>query len=72
MRKNGKRLEHVSEFKYPRCGLEESSTDEAECSRNLVSGRRVAGALRSLVNARRMQLECGSVLHETLLVPVLT
>ena len=33
--------------------------------------RRVAGAIRSLVNARDLQLECARVLHETLLVPFL-
>ena len=46
------------------------------------SGRRVAGAIRSrrkerraircLVNARSLQLQCARVLHESLLVPVLT
>ena len=45
--------------------------DEAECSRKVVSGRRVAGAIRSLVNAGDLQLECARVLHETLLVPAL-
>ena len=33
--------------------------------------RRVAGAIRSMVNARDLQLECSRVLYETLLVPVL-
>ena len=37
----------------------------------MASGR-VAGAIRSLVNARSLQLECARVLHESLLVPVLT
>ena len=37
-----------------------------------MSGRRVAGAIRSLVNGRSLQLECARVLHESLLVPVLT
>ena len=32
----------------------------------------MAGVIRSLVNARDLQLECTRVLHETLLVPVLT
>ena len=64
-------LEHVSEFKYLECILDESDTDEAECSRKVVSGRRVAGAIRSLVNARGFRLECARVLHESLLVPVL-
>ena len=36
----------------------------------MTRGRRVAGAIRSLVNARDLLLECGRVLHETLLVPV--
>ena len=54
------------------CVLDESGTDEAECSRKVESGRRVAAAIRSLVNARSLQLECTRVLHESLLVPVLT
>ena len=68
---DGIRLEHVSEFKYLGSVLDESGTDGAECSRKLASGRRVAGALMFLVNVRYLQLECGRVLHETLLVPVL-
>ena len=38
---------------------------------NVASGRRVAGAIRSLVNDRELQLECAILLHETLLVLVL-
>ena len=56
-------LEHVSEFKYLGRVLNESSTDGAECSRKVASGRRVAGAVRSLVKARDLQLECARVLH---------
>ena len=37
------------------CVLHESGTDGVECS------RRVAGAIRSMVNARDLQLECDSV-----------
>ena len=47
----GIRLEHVSEFKYLGCVLGELGTDEAECSRKVASGRRVAGVITSLVNA---------------------
>ena len=65
-------MEHVLEFKYLGCALDESGTDEAECSRKVVSGRRVTDAIRSLVNAMSLQLECGRVLHESLLVPILT
>ena len=36
-----------------------------------MSGRRVAGAIRPLINAMDLQLKCARVLHETLLVPVL-
>ena len=68
---DGVRLEYVSKFKYLGCVLYESGTDEAECSRKVASGRRVAVAIRSLVNARNLQFECARVLHETLLVPVL-
>ena len=41
-------LEHVSEYKYLGCVL----GDGAECSRKMVSRRRVADPIRSLVNAR--------------------
>ena len=51
-------LEHVSEFKYFGCVLNESDADGAECSRKVASGRRVAGGIRSLVNAKDLQLEC--------------
>ena len=44
----------------------EGGTDGAECS------RKVACAIRSLVNARDLQIECAIILHETLLVPILT
>ena len=67
----GFRLEHVSEFKYLGCVLDEPGTDVAECSMRVASGRRVAGAIRYLVNASDLQLECARFLHETLVVPVL-
>ena len=54
------------------CVLDESGTDEAECSRKVASGSRVVGAIMSLVNARSLQVERGRVLHESLLVYVLT
>ena len=53
------------------CVLDESDTYKAVCSRKVVSGRRVAGVIRSLDNAWSLQLECGRVLHESLLVPVI-
>ena len=59
------RLEYVSEFKYLGRVLDESGTDEAEFSRKVASGRRLAGAIRSIVNARNLQLEFARVLHET-------
>ena len=68
---DGIRLEHVSEFKYFGCVFDESGKDGAECNRMVASGRRVAGAVRSLVNARDLHLEYARILHETLLVPVL-
>ena len=69
---DGIRLEHASQLKCLECVLDKSGTDEAEWSRKVVSGRRVTCAIRSLVNARSLQLECARVLHESLLVPVLT
>ena len=44
--------------------LNESGINDVQCS------RRVVGAIRSLVNASGLQLECVRVLHETLLMPV--
>ena len=41
------RLEHVSVFKYLGCVLDETDTDGAKCCRNIVSGRKIAGAIRS-------------------------
>ena len=38
---------------------------------SVIGKRRVEGAIRSLVNATGLQLECARVLHETLLVPIL-
>ena len=55
---DGIRLEHVSENKCLGCVLDESGRDGAECSREMASGRRVAGAIRSLVNAKDLQLDC--------------
>ena len=51
--------------------MDESGTHGVKCSRKVASGRKVAGAIRSLVNAMDLQLECGRVLHKTLLVSVL-
>ena len=67
---DGIHLEHVGEFKYLGCVLDESGTAGAECSRKVKSGRKVEGAIMSLINARDLQLECSKVLHETLLAPV--
>ena len=53
---DGVRLDHASEFKYLRCVLDKSGTDGVECSRKVVSRRRVAGVIRSLVNARDLSL----------------
>ena len=69
---DGVRLEYVSDFKCLGCVLDEAGTDRAECIRKVASGRRMAGAIRSLVNPRDLQIECARVLHGTFLVPVLT
>ena len=57
-------------LKYLGCVLGEFGTDIAKCHRNVVSGRKVAVAIMSLINARGLQLECVKVEHEALLVPV--
>ena len=45
-------LEHILEFKYMGYVLDKADTDGAECSSKVVSARRVAGTIRSLVKAR--------------------
>ena len=54
-----------------RCGLDKAGSDGAECQRKLASGRKVASVIRSLANARSLQLEYARVLREGLFVPVL-
>ena len=54
-------LEHVSEFKYLGCILDKSGINVAECSRKVVNGKRDASAIKSLVNARSLQLKCARV-----------
>ena len=41
--------------------MDESGTDGAECNRKLASVRRVTGAVKSLANARDLQLELASL-----------
>ena len=49
------------EFKYLVYVLDKSGTDGAVCSRKVVSGRKVANAISSLVIARDLQLECANI-----------
>ena len=65
------RLDHVSEFKYLGCVLDQTDTDGVECSRKVARGKRATDAIKSLVNARDLPLECARVLHETLFEAVL-
>ena len=44
-------------MKYLGFVLDESGTNGEECSRKVASGSRVAGAIKSLVNARDLQIE---------------
>ena len=62
----GMRLERLVELKYLGCVL-----DESEGCRKVASRRKVTGAIRSLINARDLQLECARVLDETFLALVL-
>ena len=71
IRVDGTRLEQLSEFKYLGCALNESGTDDAECRSKVDSGKKVAGAIKPMVNGRDLQLECARALHYGLLVPVL-
>ena len=42
----------ISKFKYLDCVLDESGTDFSKWLRMVVSGKKVAGAISSLLNAR--------------------
>ena len=42
--------------------MDELGKDEAECHRKVANERWVAGAIRSLLNARGLWLECARVL----------
>ena len=68
---DGAFLEHVSKLKNLGCVLYEADTDGAESFRKVASRRRVAGAIRSLVKARDLQIECARILHKKLLIPPL-
>ena len=41
--------------------FDEADTDGVECSRKVTSGRSVASAIRSLINARDLKIECDSL-----------
>ena len=58
---DGISLGHVSEF----------WANPAECCMKVASGRRVAGAISSLVNTKSLQLECARIMHESLFMTVL-
>ena len=65
------RLEQISEFKHLGCVLDESGTNVPDCHNQVVNGRKVASAIRFLVNTSCLQLECARVLQEGLFVPIL-
>jgi hypothetical protein len=68
---DGVQLEQVSEFKYLGYMIENKGGDDAECDRKVSNGRRVAGAITTMGNAKNLNLECLKRLHECMLVPVL-
>ena len=51
--------------------LDEKGMEDAECNRKVVNGRKVAGAIKSLLDVKRLSLECARVLREGMLLPVL-
>ena len=65
---DGARLEQLSKFKYMGYIVDESGKAVTECCRKVTNERKIAGAIRSLVNARGLQLESTMVLHQGLLV----
>ena len=66
---NRMRLEHVSEL-ITWSLLRMNRVQMRQCRRKVASGRKVAGVIRPLVNARGLPLECANILHEASLMPV--
>ena len=67
----GIQLKYVSEFNYLGYMLDEAGVDGTECRMKVSSGRKVGSPIRSLVNARSLQIEGVRMLHEALFMPVL-
>ena len=68
---DGVHLEKVSEV-YLGYVLNESGTDDAEFHRKVDSGRKDAGTIKFVVDARGLQLKCLRVLHESCLFCCIT
>src|SRR5678816_842231 len=68
---DGEQLEQMSEFKYLGYMVDEKGPNDAECSMKVVNGRKMAGAIKSLVDVKGISLECARVLHDGMLLPVL-
>ena len=68
---NGKMLEVVKEFGYLGSIVNDKGTDESDCNKRVVNGRKTAGMIRSLVNKRCLSQNCAKILHEKMLVPTL-
>ena len=64
VRAAGRQPDDISKFKYLRFGLDESRTDGVEFSLKFRVGRKVVGAMISLVEARRLRLKNTSLLRE--------
>ena len=67
---DGSRLGSASEFGHFGFVLDESGKDEVEYCGREASGMKLTGAVRSLVNARSLQLEWTRASHLVLLLPV--
>ena len=61
-----KRLDHVSEFKYLGCVLDEIGSDDAECRKKMGNRMKIASVISSMANARGLQLDFERMLHEVL------
>ena len=66
-----KQLEQVTEFKYLGYMLNEKGMNDTEYGKKVTSGKKVAGAIKPLVNAKRLSCEHNRVLNESMLLPVL-
>ena len=61
----------MKEFSYLGSVLNVSGSDEGDCNKRVMNGRKIAGGIRALVNEKCLSMKCAKILHEKVLVTTL-